>query len=368
MTLPPVTLLDFLSVATVRRRPAPAQPQQDVDGARRRQEEEQRRAEEEAERRAAEERRRQAVEELRRLEELRLQDEARLEEERRLAEEQAQAEEELRRQEEVRQRKEAERIERLAQERAAWKVFLASVAAELEAAMAQAVGPQSWAELTEAERSAALTPVLAVADEPYEQKRDLERAAQPKKKVTGDALAGRVRARMVAAGTSAINSQAPTFAKIASARIAAREQAAKLAVPVMTSDLTALATDDYPKSDVLQRAVAQGFVELVHNSTYRTVMEKQQKKGQQHAPFSREYSVRIYGTAANPNTYRWCSWLVHVHFSSSANPTAIEYLHIKRKTEKTAKVNHTFTGTLTQLLAPAVAQSVNTGKDAAIGT
>ena len=115
----------------------------------------------------------------------------------------------------------------------------------------------------------------------------------------------------------------------------------------------------------LYRAAAQGKLRLIHDSTYRSEFERTEKRGSQYGPFSREFSARIYETVAGrPREYVWCTWVVHVHFRTSERPTEIEYLHLKKRSDRRKKINHVLNRNLHNHLSPLVVASANRAVDA----
>ncbi|MBZ2198944.1 hypothetical protein [Occultella gossypii] len=392
--------MDFLQPALNRQRQrggrggqVPTPPSGEVDARQRAREQEllaaerARQEQEEREQLAVLEQQRLAAEAKLRAEEQRLREEAKA---KRLAEEQRLREEaEAKRlAEEQRLREEAE-AKRLAEEQrlreaqaqqlaeSEWAAFLKAVADVLAQELAVAVGPTCWKELLATEQADALGAVAAAADRPFAEKKALEQRAQPRnrksKRLEDAALAQAVRAGLLTDGRAAIAKAAQALIATAKQRIRSREEqqaAARFAARLTSTELNGLRTTPIPSGEnltVLYRAVAQNQIELVHSSTYRTTFEQKEKKGSTHGPFSREYSVRVYGTdSRSPGRYEWCSWVVHVHFRSSKQPSAVEYLHLKKAADRMKQINHVINNALETSLTPLVTATVDASKDATL--
>ena len=364
VALPQLTLLDFMQSALTEMRARDRAQQQTLA-----KEEERRRrsAAEEQSRREAEERRRQEAEEAARREEEERQRLEALEVQRR------QAEERLRQEEEERQRLEAE--QKKAAERAAaeklWVDAVKAVSDRLVQQLRVQVGAV-WIHLQADEQDAAIKDIGKIAQRPYSDRASLEsQVRKPSRRATplvGEKLSAAVMARIESDGTEVVSSWAAKLKEVGVKRAQEAAHQAEVAKPVTPAALVRLTQTQIPSGDDLMelyRSAAQHQLELVHKATYRTEAEKTEKRGSQYGPFSREFDARIYGTVpGRPTQYKWCTWVVHVHFRTSERPTEIEYLHLKKGSERRKKINHVINRNLHNHLSPLVVASADRAVDA----
>jgi hypothetical protein len=362
VALPQLTLLDFMqgALSEMRARDRARQQALAVEEERR-----QRAAEEQSRREAEERRRREAEEAAQREEEERQRLEA-LERQRR------QAEERLRQEEEERQRLEAE--QKKAADRAAaekrWVDAVKAISDRLVQQLRVQVG-DVWIHLQPGEQDAAIQEIGKVVQRPYSDRAALEslvrKPSKRAKALVGDELAGAVLTRIESDGSEVVGSCAATLREIGAKRAQEAAHQAEVAKPVTTAALVRLTQTEIPSgADLMElyRAAAQHKLELVHNATYRTDKELERKRASHYGPFSREFGARIYGTVhGQPGRYEWCTWVVHVHFRTSERPTEIEYLHLKKRSERRKPINHVMNRNLHNHLSPLVVASINPGLD-----
>jgi len=365
VSLPPLTLLDFMQGALTTMRARDRARQQVLAE----QQELRRVAAEEQSRREAEERRRQqAVEAARREEEERQRLEA-LEAQRREAEEQLRQEEEERRRVEAEQKKEADR----AAAQKLWVDAMKAISDRLVQQLRVEVGAL-WLHLLSGEQDAAINDIAQVVQRPYAEQASLEKQVRyPSKRakaLEGEALAVAVMSKIESDGAKAVSSWAEKLKAVGVPRAQEAAHQAEVAQPVTPAALVRLTRTEIPSgADLIElyRAAAQGKLELVHNATYRTEAENREKRGSQYGPFSREFSARIYGTVQDrPGEYVWCTWVVHVHFRTSERPTEIEYLHLKKRSDRRKKINHVMNRPLHNHLSPLAVGSTNSSVDAEV--
>jgi hypothetical protein len=363
VTLPPLTLLDFMQAALVKMRArdrarAEARAQAKAEAQKEKEREERRREAEEAARREEEERQRlEALEAQRREAEERLR-----QEEERLRRE----EEEERRRVEAEQKKEAKRAAAEKQWKEAMQAIAETLVQQLRVKLSSV-----WAHLTADEQRAALEDVAKVAETPSSERGRIEsQVRKPSRRAAplqGEALWTAVLKGVESRGAEAVGAWAAKLGPVGASRAAAAEHQAKVSEPVTPTALVRLTTTEIPSGNELMelyRAAAQGQLVLNHEDTYRTQFELKEKKGSQHGPFSREFSARIYGTdPRNPGRYVWCTWVVHVHFKTSGRPTEIEYLHLKKRADRKRPIAHVFNKHLEDSLSPLVMSSVNATVD-----
>jgi hypothetical protein len=243
--------------------------------------------------------------------------------------------------------REAEKLERekkKAEELQQWTTGLAKIAADLAQAVQSHIGATLWALLSVMEQTQAVQDAAAVANEPIATKTQIEqgiRKGRKKNKSAPVALAD-VLAQVRANIEDSVMATAAHWRATAHARKAAQDEAAALAVPVTVNELTGLKTMPTGTGwSIFYRALHQNWIGFAHGSSYRTKFERDQKKGSQHGPFSREFFVYIYGTRRNqPDFYVRADWVFHVHYKTSADPLVKEYLHSKRWIDRGVTINH----------------------------